>query len=154
MNKEVTSIAKRLGATEKHAGVFLDKLRNPKAVGNAPLEVVKTWVRALADAVDSGEMDYGSRFAYGAFNLLSALPFAARSSSPRSLPADVEDMSRSFRIRLVKASVWWPAVTDLDPPRTLPSWSRRGGPERSCRPQRQPPRDPVLAMDVEVWHQR
>ena len=93
VNKEVTSIAKRLGATEKHAGVFLDKLRNPKAVGNAPLEVVKTWVRALADAVDSGEMDYGSRFAYGAFNLLSALPFAAMNTW--AIPSDCNMVTES-----------------------------------------------------------
>ena len=93
VNKEVTSIAKRLGATEEHAGVFLAKLRNPKAVGNAPLEVVNTWVRALANAVDSGEMDYGNRFAYGGFNLNSALPFAAMNTW--SIPSDCNMVTES-----------------------------------------------------------
>ena len=86
VNKEVTSIVERLGATEEHARVFLNKLRNPKAVGNAPPKLVDTWVCALANAVASGKMDYGNRFAYGAFNLLSALPLAA--TNTWSIPSD------------------------------------------------------------------
>jgi hypothetical protein len=86
VNKEVTSIAERLGATKEHARVFLNKLRNPKAVGNAPPELVYTWVCALANAVASGKMDYGNRFAYGGFNLLSAFPLAAMNTW--SIPSD------------------------------------------------------------------
>ena len=86
VNKEVTSIVERLGATEEHARVFLNKLRNPKAVGNAPPKLVDTWVCALANAVDSGKMDYGMRFAYGGFNLRSAFPLAAMNTW--SIPSD------------------------------------------------------------------
>ena len=52
----------------------------PKAVGNAPLEIIDKWVEALASAVASGYFDYANRFAYGAFNLVSALNFAGLNS--------------------------------------------------------------------------
>ena len=64
-----------MGAGKVHVDALLDKLRNPKAVGRAPRGDVLRWVNALASAVASGRMDYGSRFAYGGFNLASALPF-------------------------------------------------------------------------------
>jgi len=86
VNKEVTSIVERLGATEEHARVFLNKLRNPKAVGNAPPKLVDTWVCALANAVASGKMDYGNLYAYGGFNLWSAFPLAAMNTW--SIPSD------------------------------------------------------------------
>ena len=86
VDQEVTSIAERLGATEEDARVFLNKLRNPKAVGNAPPKLVDTWVCALANAVASGKMDYGMRFAYGGFNLRSAFPLAAMNTW--SIPSD------------------------------------------------------------------
>ena len=52
----------------------------PRAVGNAPPEIIDQWVEALASAVASGEFDYANRFAYGAFNLVSALNFAGLNS--------------------------------------------------------------------------
>ena len=64
-----------LGAGKVHVDALLGKLRNPKAVGRAPRGDVLRWVNALASAVASDRMDYGSRFAYGGFNLASALPF-------------------------------------------------------------------------------
>jgi len=105
VDQKVTSIAERLGATEEHARVFLNKLRNPKAVGNAPPKLVDTWVCALANAVASGKMDYGNRFAYGGFNLWSAFPLAAMNTW--SIPSDCNMVTdpRSIQLAARKPAV-------------------------------------------------
>lgn len=85
-----------LGAGKVHVDALLDKLRNPKAVGRAPRGDVLRWVNALASAVASGRMDYGSRFAYGGFNLASALPFVGVNTW--SCPSDRNMVTDSRRI--------------------------------------------------------
>ena len=98
----ILGYAKKVGAGKVHVDAFLNKLRNPKAVGNAPLDDVARWVEVLASAVETSSLDYGNRFAYGGFNLKSAYPMVGLNTwNP---PTDTNMTSDGQSIRAAASS--------------------------------------------------
>ena len=97
VDQKLQEIATRLGASEHHVTAFVEKLRNPKAIGKAPPDIVHSWVEVLAKALNSNEFDYANRFAYAAFNLQSAFPLAAMNSW--GCPSDINMVTNPQHVR-------------------------------------------------------